>query len=75
VRFPDVRRLSRKWSVSVRFLPLHTEHDPSSLSNLQHLRISSFVRRKIMIQLLSNVDEKQIVRLINQSLLEKLTLE
>ncbi len=54
--------------VSVRFIFQHTGHDPDDAQELQFLHLSAFIRRKITMQLLQKVDEKSIVRSINQSL-------
>jgi hypothetical protein len=47
-------------TVSVRYIKQHTGHDPTDTIELRHLRFSAATRRKIMMQLLSRVDEKFI---------------
>ena len=59
---------SQDGSVSVKYYFLHTGHDPSSSDELQHWRLSGFIRRQIMTKLVNIVDEKSIVRSINLSL-------
>ena len=47
--------------------PIHTGHNPSDPNEMQHLRLSMFLRRQITMQQLNKVDEKSIVRCINHS--------
>ena len=55
-------------SVTVRYFRIHTGHNPSDPNEMQHLRLSMFLRRQITMQLLNKVEEKSIVRCMNQSL-------
>ena len=55
-------------SVTVWYFRIHTGHNPSDPNEMQHLRLSMFLRRQITMQLLTKVDEKSIVRCLNQSL-------
>ena len=57
-----------KDGVSVRYYFLHTGHNPSDAGEVQHLRLSGFLRRQIMMQLLNRMDEQSIARSINTSL-------
>jgi len=61
--------------ISVRYIRLHLGHDPKDIEDLQHLRLSAFIRRKITMQLLEQIAEKTIVRSINQSLRSRDTRE
>ena len=58
-------------SIHVRYISYHTGHDPSSINEIRHLSLSPFIRRQIMLQLLDKVDEKAIVRSMNQSLRDR----
>ena len=59
---------ARDGSVSVRYIKQHTGHDPANTGELQHLRLTSSIRRQITMQLLNRVDAKSIVRSLNGSL-------
>src|SRR5690349_6469028 len=59
---PESAKIIPNGPVAVRHVLLHLGHDPSDLEALQFLRISKDVRRLIMLDLLNNVDEKEIVR-------------